>query len=102
MTVKDFCLSQKTIAVSSEMGGIEVKAIEYGINDYLYCVSNCLCDNEDLRRYHHVQIHYEFSLENEDSRPYVKLLGADRKYQRVYLDEMMRTEVVHDVFKKEE
>lgn len=96
MSVKDICLSHKTIAVSSEFGGVEIKAIDYGIDDYVYCVSGCLCENEDLRKYHHAKIHYEFSLDREDSRPYIKLLDANRKYHKLYLDECLRTEDYND------
>lgn len=98
MSVKSFCESQKTIAVHNALGGIEIKAIEYGIDDYVYCISNCLCEDRNLRRYHHVKIHYEFSLGKEESRPYVKLLGINRKYFKLYLDECMRTGVEYGYF----
>lgn len=90
MRVKDFCESHKSIAYISALNGIEIKAIEYGINDYVYCVSNAWCSDKNCRRYHHVRIHYEFSLESEESRPFIKILGFDRKYNKYYLDEAIR------------
>lgn len=32
-------LNMKSIAYYSGFTGLEIKAVEYGINDYLYCVS---------------------------------------------------------------
>lgn len=99
MTVKEFCLSQKTIAYHTDMNGIEIKAIEYGINDYVYCISNSLASDNNLKGYHHVKIHEEFSIGGE-IRPYIKILGADRKYNKVYLDEAIRTNVDYGIFKE--
>ena len=39
MTKKEICLSNLSFAYYSGFGGLEVKFIEDGINDYLYCVS---------------------------------------------------------------
>lgn len=41
MTKKEFCEKQKSIAYYSGFNGLEIKGIEYGINDFIYCVSNC-------------------------------------------------------------
>lgn len=39
MTKKQICESNKTIAYYSGLGGLEIKALEYGVDDYIYCVS---------------------------------------------------------------
>jgi hypothetical protein len=40
MSKKEICAG-KSIAYYSGFNGLEIKHIEYGINDYLYCVSGC-------------------------------------------------------------
>lgn len=39
-TKKDVCINNKSFAYYSGFNGLELKHIEYGINDYIYCVSN--------------------------------------------------------------
>ena len=39
MTTKDYCLKHPAVAYYSGFAGLEIHGIEYGINDYLYCVS---------------------------------------------------------------
>ena len=39
MTKKEICLKNKSFAYYSGFGGLEFKHIEYGINEYIYCVS---------------------------------------------------------------
>lgn len=36
-----YCESRESIAYYSGLNGLEIKGIEYGINDYVYCVSGC-------------------------------------------------------------
>lgn len=39
MTKKEYCQKNKAIAYYSGFGGLEIHGFEYGINDYVYCVS---------------------------------------------------------------
>ena len=39
MTKKEYCMQHDTVAYYSGFFGLEIKGIEYGINDYVYCVS---------------------------------------------------------------
>ena len=39
MTKKEYCESRESIAYYSGLNGLEIKGIEYGIDDYIYCVS---------------------------------------------------------------
>lgn len=41
MTKKEYCKNKKSIAYYSGLNGLEIKGIEYGINDFIYCISNC-------------------------------------------------------------
>ena len=54
MTKKQICLSNPYFAYYSGFGGLEAKRIEYGINDYLYCVSGAW---SALKRYHKLKIY---------------------------------------------
>lgn len=38
-TKKEICLSNKSFAYYSGFNGLELKKIEYGVEDYIYCVS---------------------------------------------------------------
>ena len=55
MTKKEICQNNATIAYYSGFGGLEVKHIEYGINDYLYIVAGAWNGN---RTYHKLKVHY--------------------------------------------
>lgn len=39
MTKREYYESRESIAYYSGLNGLEIKGIEYGINDYVYCVS---------------------------------------------------------------
>ena len=54
MTKKEICLSNLSFAYYSGFGGLEVKFIEDGINDYLYCVSGAWSAE---KHYHKLKIH---------------------------------------------
>lgn len=38
MTAREYCLTHDSVAYASMLGGIEIKGIEYGITDSVYCV----------------------------------------------------------------
>ena len=42
MNKREYCESRESIAYYSGLNGLEIKGIEYGINDYVYCVSGCM------------------------------------------------------------
>lgn len=65
MTKKEICNNNKSIAYYSGINGFEIKHIEYGIDDFLYAVSNCWYDRKNVR-YHKLKIHY-----NQKSEPFV-------------------------------
>lgn len=39
MNKQEYCESRESIAYYSGLNGLEIKGIEYGIDDYIYCVS---------------------------------------------------------------
>ena len=55
MTKREICESHEPIAYYSGLGGLEVRLIEYGIDDYLYVVAGAWNGN---RTYHKLKVHY--------------------------------------------
>lgn len=66
LTKKQICLNNEAIAYYSGLGGLEIHYIEYGIEDYVYCVSGAWYNNKS---YHKLKVYYS----DEDS--YIKLNG---------------------------
>ena len=58
MTKKEYCITHKSIAYYSGLNGFEIKGIEYGINDFIYAVSNCWNDRKNMK-YHKLMVHYD-------------------------------------------
>lgn len=58
MTAKEYCLKNPRVAYYSGFNGLEIHGIEYGINDYLYCVSNVWGGRKS---YHKLKIYYGIS-----------------------------------------
>lgn len=58
MTKKQYCDTHKSIAYYSGLNGFEVKGFEYGINDYMYAISNCWYNHKNLK-YHKLLIRYD-------------------------------------------
>ena len=74
MTKKEICNSNPTVGVYSEgLAGLEIKYIEYDIDDYVYYVA--LYGNSS---YHKSKIYYS-------DRPYFKFRG-----RRIHFDEVLR------------
>lgn len=69
MTKKEVCLNNKSIAYYSGYNGLEIKKIEYGIEDYVYCVSGAWGSPKNYR-YHKLKVYYDKNGEN-----YIKLHG---------------------------
>ena len=58
MNKKEYCLKNKAIAYYSGLNGIEIHGIEYGINDYIYCISGA---GGSKKSYHKLKINYNLS-----------------------------------------
>lgn len=62
MNKREYCESRESIAYYSGLGGLEIKGIEYGVNDFVYCVSGCWggdwCNGKNAKRFHRCKIYY--------------------------------------------
>lgn len=76
MTKKEVCLQHDSFAYYSGFGGLEFKKIEYGIEDYIYCVSGAWCSKKS---YHKLKVYYS------EKGDYIKLHGY-----RIPLNECIR------------
>ena len=77
MTKRNYCESHETIACYSGLNGLEIKGIEYGIEDYVYSVSGAW---GGPKGYHRNKIEY-----TEAGAPYFRVHGY-----RIPLDECIR------------
>ena len=57
MNKREYCENRESVAYYSGLGGVEIKGIEYGIDDYVYCVSGCF-GGTAARRFHRCKIYY--------------------------------------------
>lgn len=55
MSKKEICLENDSFAYYSGFGGLELKKIEYGIDDYIYCVSGAWAAKKS---YHKLKVYY--------------------------------------------
>ena len=55
MTKKEICANNESFAYWSGCGGVEFKFIEYGVEDYIYCVANAW---HGKKSYHRLKIYY--------------------------------------------
>jgi hypothetical protein len=67
MNKKQICVENKSFAYYSGFGGLELKHIEYGVEDYIYCVSGAWCSKKG---YHKLKIYYD------ENGGYIKLNGC--------------------------
>lgn len=79
MSKKEYCLMNPAIAYYSGLNGLEIHAIEYGIEDYLYCVSGAWGGG---KAYHKLKIYYN------DNGGFIRLHGY-----KIPLNECIRIEV---------
>lgn len=77
MTKKEICLQNESFAYYSGFGGVEFKLIEYGIDDYMYCVSGAW---NGKPKYHKLKTYT-----NDNGYGYVKLYG-----QKIPMNEIIR------------
>lgn len=66
MTKREICDGHRTIAYYSGLGGLEVRHISYGINDFIYLIAGAWSNNKS---YHKLKIHYGHKY------AYIKLYG---------------------------
>lgn len=57
MTKKEICLSNKSFGYWSGCNWLEIKHIEYGINDYIYFITNAWAQSKWIK-YHKSKIYY--------------------------------------------
>ena len=76
LTKKEVCLNNEAFAYYSGFGGLEIHHIDYGIEDYIYCVSGAW---HGTKNYHKLKVYY-----GEDNS-YIKLNG-----HRIPLNECIR------------
>lgn len=50
MNKKEYCMTHESVAYYSGLNGLEIKGIEYGIDDYIYCVSGAWGGGKGYRR----------------------------------------------------
>ena len=55
MTKRTICNEHPTIAYYSGLGGLEVRFIEYGINDFIYLIAGAWSSR---KTYHKLKVHY--------------------------------------------
>lgn len=67
MTKKEVCDNNNSFAYYSGFNGLEFKHIEYGIDDYIYCVSNAWGGK---KAYHKLKVYY-----GNNEGDYIKLHG---------------------------
>lgn len=58
MNKKQYCENNPAIAYYSGFSGLEIHGIEYGIEDYIYCVSGAWA-GRSARKYHRLKIYYD-------------------------------------------
>nr|DAW94519.1 MAG TPA: hypothetical protein [Caudoviricetes sp.] len=80
MKKREYCESHETIAYYSGLNGLEIRGIEHGMEDYVYCVSGAWGGSKG---FHRCKVYYSV---NES--PFFKVHGY-----KVPLDECIRTGV---------
>ena len=66
-TKKEVCTKNSAFAYYSGFSGLELHHIEYGIDDYIYCVSGAWCSK---KAYHKLKIRYD-----SKGSPFIRLHG---------------------------
>ena len=82
MKKREYCESHESIAYYSGLNGLEIKGIEYGIEDYVYCVSGAWGGSKG---FHRCKVYYPAS---ETKSAFFKVHGYI-----VPLDECVRVHI---------
>lgn len=77
MSKRTYCESRESVAYYSGLNGLEIKGIEYGIEDYVYCVSGAWGGG---KAFHRCRIYYPAS-----GSPFFRVHGY-----KIPLDECIR------------
>lgn len=80
MNKREYCESRESVAYYSGLDGLEIKGIEYGIDDYIYCVSGAWYGGRAARKYHRCRVEY-----TRKGKPFFRCRG-----HRIPLDECIR------------
>ena len=81
MNKREYCESRESVAYYSGLNGLEIKGIEYGINDFVYCVSGCWYGGKAARRFHRCKIYYPANEKN--SAFFLGLTGTKSRLMNV-------------------
>ena len=84
MNKREYCMKNPTIAYYSGLNGLEIHGIEYGIEDYIYCVSGAWGGG---KAFHRCRVYYPSDYPNEKSA-FFRVHG-----HKIPLDECIRTGV---------
>lgn len=76
MNKREYCESRESIAYYSSLNGLEIKGIEHGIDDYIYCVSGAWGGG---KAFHRCKVYYIGEV------PYFRVHGY-----KIPLDECIR------------
>ena len=60
MSKKEYCQNNPAVAYYSGFSGLEIHGIEYGINDYVYCVSGAW-GAASKRKYHKLKLYCDLN-----------------------------------------
>lgn len=77
MNKREYCMKNPAIAYYSGLNGVEIHGIEYGIDDYIYCVSEAWSGG---KAFHRCKVQY-----TRKGAAYIRVHGY-----RVPLDECIR------------
>lgn len=86
MNKREYCENRESVAYYSGLNGLEIKGIEYGINDFVYCVSGCWYGGKAARRFHRCKIYHPA---NGKDSAFFRVDGY-----KIPLDECIRMEVL--------
>lgn len=76
MNKREYCESRESIAYYSGLNGLEIKGIEHGVDDYIYCVTGAWGGG---KAFHRCKVYYAGKV------PYFRVYGC-----KVLLDECIR------------
>ena len=79
MNKRQYCESRESIAYYSGLNGLEIKGVEYGIEDYVYCVSGAWGGG---KAFHRCKIQY--TRKGAAFPPLQNLLSRERERQRIF------------------
>lgn len=80
MNKREYCESRESIAYYSGLNGLEIKGIECGVNDFVYCVSGCWYGGKAARRFHRCKIYYPA---NDKDSAFLGLTGTKSRLMNV-------------------